>query len=77
MNCPKCSGTELKKKYVKYGELIDSSSFNPVDTDFVFSIEYEYYYKLKAKKEHVLVSCDCGHQWREAVPNDKLRGRAL
>ena len=69
MQCSKCNGSDIKKKLIADGALINSSSFAEVKTEFIYSIEYEYYYKLKAKKEHMLNSCACGNTWREDVPN--------
>ena len=61
--CYKCASEDINTKYVKDGELINSSSMQEIDNEFIRSSEYDYFYKLTAKKEHLLKSCrNCGYE---------------
>ena len=63
--CYKCASEDINTKYVKDGELINSSSMQEIDNEFIRSSEYDYFYKLTAKKEHLLKSCrNCGYELR-------------
>jgi len=63
--CPKCGNPTLDRTYIPEGKLINSSSLMPVDDEFIRSTEYEIYFSLKAKKEHLVFHCpSCGYEWR-------------
>lgn len=65
--CSKCGSEKIKTRHVADGSLINSSSFDKVDNEFVRSSEYDYFFKLTAKMEHLLETCECGYSWRERV----------
>lgn len=67
MECVKCGSGNITTTYVPAGKLINSSSMVRVNDEFIRSSEYDYFYKLKAKIEHLLKKCDCGYTWREAI----------
>jgi hypothetical protein len=63
--CEKCGSKENDVKFVSQGALINSSSFVRVDDEFINASEYDYFYKLTAKIDHLLKKCECGYSWRE------------
>jgi hypothetical protein len=65
--CSKCNSQNIKTGYVGEGELVASSSQMKVDNEFVRSSEYDYFFKLTAKTEHLSKKCECGYSWRERV----------
>lgn len=66
MFCKKCGGDNLITKHIQKGSIIHSSSFKKIDDEYVQAREYSYYFKLKAKKEHLEKSCrNCDYTWRE------------
>jgi len=66
VSCKKCNSDAVVTKYIESGKLIDSSSLQRVENDFIFSIESVIYFSLKAKKEHLYKHCsNCGYEWRE------------
>ena len=72
--CPKCGEEGLKVKYISKGELIDSSSNTDINTEFLASSRYEYYYKITSKKEHLVIMCKtCKFMWRDNTNDDKGR----
>lgn len=72
--CPKCGAGGVIPHYFPQGGLISTSSIAKVDNEFVQSSEYDYFYKLTAKIEHMWNRCKCGYSWRECC-NDKEEGR--
>jgi len=66
--CVKCHSDKVNVSYVPEGELIDSSSYKRVENDFITSSEYDFFFKLTAKKEHLHNKCNgCGYVWREST----------
>lgn len=64
--CSKCGGTDLLVRHVANRQLIDHSSMRKVETEFITSDEYDFFYKLTAAKEHLLKHCrQCQYAWRE------------
>ena len=65
MNCPKCTSTEITSKHYNAGDLVNSSSFNEVENEFIYSIEYECYFKLKARINYLSCYCEnCKYNWK-------------
>jgi len=63
--CKKCGSNDILTRHIPDDELIDSSSSARIDNEFIYSSEYQYYYKLKAKKEHLHRHCrNCQYDWR-------------
>ena len=64
--CPKCGENNLLVRHMSEGELIDSSSYSKVDNEFISASEYDYFWQLKAKKDHLVIVCrTCKYNWRE------------
>jgi len=69
-DCKKCGSTDVLTTYVKQGKLINSSSNTALDDEFTSSSEYDYCFKLTAKKEHLHKHCrNCQFDWNENVIN--------
>lgn len=64
-SCPQCSGEEIETLYIGKNSLINSSSFDRIETEFIHASEYDYFYKLTAKIPHLFKRCKCSYQWRE------------
>jgi len=65
-NCDKCCGADISTKYIKQGKLITSSSRVKIEDEFTSSSEYDFYFKLTAKKDHLHLHCmNCGYEWNE------------
>ena len=72
MSCPKCESDEVLTKFVSDGDLINSSSYKRLENEFVTSIEYDFFYKLKAVKDHLKKHCgNCNYQWRIATADNR------
>jgi hypothetical protein len=72
-DCKKCGSNDIQTRYIEEGELIDSSSTCKVETEFVTSSEYDYFYQLTAKKGHLDKHCrNCQHGWLENTLDSKL-----
>ena len=66
--CSKCGGTDLAVQYIACRQLINHSGRQKVETEFVTSDEYDFYWKHTAAKEHLVKQCRvCGFAWRENV----------
>jgi predicted nucleic-acid-binding Zn-ribbon protein len=64
--CRKCGSEDLVTTHIPDGAVITSSSLEKVENDFITSMEYDYFFKLKAKKEHLKLHCrNCQFSWRE------------
>lgn len=69
--CAKCSEKDIVTKFIESGELIDSSSKKSVKNEFVSSSEYDFYFKLTAKKDHLHRHCrNCQYSWREKCADE-------
>jgi len=68
--CSKCGEHKVLSKYIAAGSVINSSSDRKYDTEFLTSSEYDFYYRIDAKIEHLHNTCrNCGYTWRESVAN--------
>jgi len=65
--CLKCESGNIKTRHIPAGALINSSSLAKVENEFVRSSEYDYFFKLTAKTEHLLKTCECKYSWRVRV----------
>jgi len=71
-NCNKCGSKDLDTKFIVRTNVIDSSSLKRIETEFVQSSEYDLFYKLTAKKDHLRVKCNnCGNVERVRTLDDK------
>ena len=62
--CKKCGSEEVGTCYVKEGEHITSSCRSEHTSEFIYSSEYDFYWKWTACKEHLNHTCnDCGNNW--------------
>ena len=63
--CNKCGSEKTRQKYIPEGKLITASSLKKIDNEFIRSSEYDYYFSLISKKEHLFFNCiDCGYETR-------------
>ena len=66
MSCAKCGSSDINTRHIEKGKLLDSSSSTKVENEFISASEYDYYYKLTAKKEYLYKHCkNCQYSWRE------------
>lgn len=65
--CIKCGSENIVSRYYKARQLINSSSFTKIENEFVTSSEYDLFFKLTAKVEHLFKACECGYSWRDSV----------
>lgn len=71
--CSKCGSDDVLTMFVKDGSIINTSSYNAVDSEFIYSIEYDVFYKLKAKKDHLHKYCqNCQHDWRDVTAEENI-----
>lgn len=62
--CIKCGSDDVITDYVKEDAVINHSSAQKVETEHVTSSEYDYYWLLRAKKEHLKKHCrNCQYSW--------------
>jgi len=72
-NCKKCNSDDILTRFVEADELIDHSSHFKINDEFVSSSEYDFYFQLKAKKEHLNKHCrNCQYAWREDTADNRL-----
>ena len=72
MFCPKCSDADIVVTFVSKGKVIDSSSIRKVEDEFSTSREYDFYFQVKAKVEHLRCICRrCSYRWREHTAQNK------
>jgi hypothetical protein len=66
--CSKCSGTDVVVRLVENRQLINHSGRQRIETEFITSDEYDFYWKHTAAKEHLSKYCrSCQHSWRENI----------
>lgn len=66
--CVKCSSDDLQVRYIPARKLINHSGRQRVETEFVTSDQYDFFWKLTAAKEHLHKHCrNCQYAWRENV----------
>jgi uncharacterized Zn finger protein len=59
--CEKCGSESFSKRFIPYRSLINSSSTKKVSNEFIDCSEYDFFYKLTAGKDHLLLKCEeCG-----------------
>ena len=75
MKCAKCNSEDIRVRYVPEGEIIDTSYSKSLPHPFkafLYYSEYDFYYLVKAKKEHLFLQCNtCVYSWREATKEIK------
>jgi len=71
--CTKCASEDIRIVHVPRGKTVNSSAWNRVETDFLTSSEFDIYFRIDAKREHLNCRCrQCGYGWRQAtVQNEK------
>ena len=71
-NCKKCGSKNVDIKFTPRDYVINSSSLARVNNEFIRSSEYDLFYKLIAKKDHLRVKCNnCGNIERVRTLDDK------
>ena len=73
--CPKCGSTDLNVLYKAPGAFVTSSwsrSAGKPDQEFLSYSEYDFYYRVSVKKEHLFKKCKtCQYSWREETQDSK------
>jgi hypothetical protein len=71
--CPKCSGSDLFVTFTPKGVIINHSGRREIETEFVTSSQYDFYWQHKSAKDHLRKHCrTCQFQWRENT-SDELK----
>jgi len=69
--CPKCAGENIVVAFVPNNSLINHSGRTQVETEFVTSNQYDFFWQHKAAKDHLKKHCrDCQYAWREATADE-------
>ncbi len=67
--CPHCKTSSLQVKAFFAGDIVDSSSLSKEVDEFVHSVEYEIFYKVKCDRDHLSYICtSCDWYWRSKMP---------
>ena len=67
MKCTKCGGTDTAVTYYPKGKLINHSANERSESEFHYSLQYNYYWNITADKEHLHVHCRrCQYAWDES-----------
>ncbi len=65
--CEKCGSEDTNVNYRHKGELIANSARVKSKSEFHYSSQYDYYWKITAEKEHLDCHCRrCHFEWQEA-----------
>ncbi|MBC2659789.1 hypothetical protein H7A76_32085 [Pseudomonas sp. MSSRFD41] len=69
--CPKCLGQEIVVAFVPANALINHSGRTKIETEFVTSSQYEFFWQHKAAKDHLKKHCrTCQFSWRQATADE-------
>lgn len=72
MTCPKCSSANLYVQFVANRSLINHSGRAKIETEFVTSDQFDFFWQHKAAKDHLLKHCrTCQYAWRENTADAK------
>lgn len=64
--CKKCGSDDILTTFIEEGKHINSSALKKVENEFITSSEYDFYFSLKANKDHLNKHCrNCQYSWRE------------
>jgi len=70
--CVKCSSDDILIRYVKKGDIINTSSSKNLNNKYIISKEFDFFYQLSAKIEHLRKHCRCcQYYWREDTSDNK------
>lgn len=70
-SCPKCSNEKIVVAFVPRGALINHSGRSQIETDFVTSNQYDFFWQHKSAKDHLKKHCTtCQYAWREATADE-------
>lgn len=70
--CSKCGSDGLYVRFVPNRKVIEPSGRHKIETEFVTSNEYEFFWQHVSAKDHLLKSCrSCGYAWRENTADSK------
>lgn len=70
--CPKCTGSDLYVRFLQHGALINHSGRQKVETEFVTSNQYDFFWQHLSAKDHLLKHCrTCQYAWRENTADQK------
>lgn len=64
--CPKCASEDLYVRFIAARSLINHSGRQKVETEFVTSDQFDFFWKHTAAKDHLYKHCrTCQYAWRE------------
>jgi hypothetical protein len=70
-HCPKCDSTDLLIAFTPKGFLINHSGHHEIETEFVTSSQYDFFWQHKSAKDHLRKHCRaCQYQWRENTADE-------
>lgn len=71
MICPKCSGVALHVRFIPNRAIINHSGRTQIETEFVTSNQYDFYWQHVSAKDHLLKHCrTCQYAWRENTADE-------
>lgn len=69
--CPKCASEKIVVNFTHAGAMINHSGRHEIETEFVTSSEYDFFWKHKAAKDHLKKHCrTCQYVWRENTADE-------
>lgn len=69
--CPKCSGKNVVVAFIPKNSLINHSGRTEIETEFVTSSQYDFFWQHKAAKDHLKKHCrSCQYVWRESTADE-------
>lgn len=69
--CPKCSSRKIVVAFTPKNSLINHSGRVEIETEFVTSNQFDFFWQHKAAKDHLKKHCrTCQFVWREAVADE-------
>lgn len=70
-NCPKCTSASVVAWFIQARSLINHSGRAQIETEFVTSNQYDFFWQHVAAKDHLLKHCpECQYRWREATADE-------
>lgn len=69
--CPKCAGSDLSVVFIPNRALINHSGRQKIETEFVTSNQYDFFWQHVSAKDHLVKHCRvCQYGWRENTANE-------
>lgn len=69
--CPKCTSADLWVTFTPARALINHSGRQQIETEFVTSNQYDFFWQHVSAKDHLKKHCrTCQFQWRENTADE-------